>query len=510
MPPLSSTYRWVRDSWKHHAWDYGYKRGMWHAPTEQPLPTQLPQRPEKGEVCVVRSSKLKGERLSTLEPLKLSTTSQGSQDSVATVTLQSGERYQTIIGFGGSFTETSATLPMSEAKQRQILEAYYSKEKGLGYRLGRVHINSCDFSAGNWSCCDQPGDVELSSFSIARYHEAIIPMTQRAEEYAGESLLLVGSPWSPPSWMKDNGQMCCGGKLKPEYRSAWAKHYIRFAEEFKKVGLPLWAITVQNEPKAAQAWESCIYEHTEERDFVRDHLGPAVASSDLGLKLIVWDHNRDEMYDLAKTCFSDEKASAHIWGIGFHWYGDPTYEFWPPWSHDKFKRDTFNVERVHDEFPTKHIIFTEGCQEKGARIGDWALGERYGMEIIDQLNKWTEAWIDWNLILDESGGPNHTGNLCSAPVIYDTKSGDIIYQSSFYYIGQFSRHILPGAQRIACWSTDNDLEVTAFANPDDTLVAVVLNRTKNSRRFQLRHGDRNVLTEAPAHSITTFTLLASA
>jgi glucosylceramidase len=434
--------------------------------------------------------------------------SPSNKEQLPTVTLQSSERFQTFIGFGGSFTESSAGQDLSEDQKKELAQAYFSKERGLGYRLGRVHMNSCDFSQGNWSCCDTPGDMTLSNFSISRYHDAIIPMVKNAVEAAGEQLLLVASPWSPPSWMKDNGKMCGGGKLKKECRQVWADHYVRFAQEFQKEGLPLWAFTVQNEPKAWMVWESCIYEHDEERDFVRDYLGPALESSKLGLKLIVWDHNRDEMYDRAKACFDDEQTSRHIWGIGFHWYGDPAFEFWPSWPHSKFERDCENVQKVHDAWPSKHIIFTEGCQEKGARIGDWGLGERYAMEIIGQLNMWTEAWIDWNLLLDDSGGPNHVGNLCSAPVIFDTRTRSLIYQSSFYYIGHFSRHIQPGAQRIGCDSGDANLEVVAFANPDGTLVAVVLNRTKSKRSFRLEHLDTCALAEAPGHSITTFTLLA--
>jgi glucosylceramidase len=290
--------------------------------------------------------------------------------------------------------------------------------------------------------------------------------------------------------MKTTGQMNHGGSLKPEYREAWAQYFARYIREYEREGVPIWAVTVQNEPAAKVAWDSCLYSAEEEKDFVCDHLGPVFERAGLGhVKILIWDHNRDLLFDRVKPAFEDAAASRYIWGAAFHWYGPDCFE---------------NVQRVHDAWPDKKLLFTEGCQEGGPHIGSWDLGERYARSIINDLNRWTVGWIDWNMLLDETGGPNHVGNLCSAPIIADTKNDRLIFQSSYYYLGHFSRFIRPGAVRISCEST---LEATGFLNPDGSVAVVVLNRTDEACKFQLKLGDQSGTTEIPAHAISTFLAL---
>lgn len=363
-------------------------------------------------------------------------------------------------------------------------------------------MNSCDFSAGNWSCCDEKDDT-LAGFSIERYETHVLPMVHRAMEIAGGKLWMLASPWSPPAWMKDTGRMCNGGKLRPEWRKAWAMHYVRFAQALESEGVPLAAFTVQNEPEATTPWENCFFSAEDERDFVRDFLGPALEAAGLkDLRIIVHDHNRDTLFVRARTIFSDPAAARFIWGVAFHWYGDPRFEWWP----DPAGQACFdNVRRVHELRPETHLIMSEACQEMGPKLGDWQVGERYAESIIKDLNNWTEAWIDWNLLLNAEGGPNHAGNHCSAPLIADVENEELLYQPAFFYIGHFSRHIQPGAERLLCASTRDALEVTAFANPDGSVVVVVMNQTDNPIKFWLDTGhEACVRTSAPAHSITTY------
>ena len=201
--------------------------------------------------------------------------------------------------------------------------------------------------------------------------------------------------------MKTNGEMNHGGKLRPECRQAWAEYYVRFIREYEKEGIQIWGLTVQNEPAATQSWDSCIYTGEEERDFVRDHLGPTLEKAGLSkVRLMVWDHNRDIMFDRAKAVYDDPAAARYVWGTAFHWYGPNCFD---------------NVQAVHDAWPDKKLLFSEGCQEQGPHFGEWAVGERYGRSIINDLNRWTVAWTDWNLLLDMEGGPNHVRNLCSPP-----------------------------------------------------------------------------------------------
>lgn len=436
-----------------------------------------------------------------------------------------------LLGFGGSFTEASAVTlqKMGEAEQAEVLQACFDRKAGLGYTLGRVPIGSCDFGLGNWTCGElAEGDQKLSGFSLRRYEEAILPMLRRAADIAEAPLKLLASPWTPPPWMKTKPQFNGDAHLRPECGQVWALHYAKFVQEMRRLGVPIWAVSVQNEPEAAMTWEACIYTAEEERDFVRDHLGPTLEGEGLGdVKILVWDHNRDGMLERAAVAYSDPEAAKYIWGVGYHWYGDARYESWPertevPFA-DRQRNDAQifelrarvgfdNVRRVAELRPDKHILFTEGCQELGGRplsalLGSWKVGERYAMNIIADLNSGCEGWIDWNLLLDETGGPNHVGNLCSAPIICDTKTNTILYQISYWYMLHFSRWIRPGARRALCASSRDVLEITAWVNLDGSLSVVVMNQGGEAIDFWLKvAGSGAARTQAPARSITTFVL----
>ncbi len=413
---------------------------------------------------------------------------------VASIRLDPRVRYQQIEGFGGAFTDAAAqTLQkLPAAKQDEILHAYFDPVKGLGYTLCRTHINSCDFALGNYAYDETPGDVELKNFSIERDRQALIPMIKRAQEISHHGFKLFASPWSPPAWMKTNGEMNNGGQLKPEDRAAWALYFARYIHEYAKEQIPIWGITVQNEPAAKQTWDSCLYSGDEERDFVRDYLGPTLAKEGLSdVKVMIWDHNRDIMYERAKAVLDDPKAAQYVWGVAFHWYGTDAFE---------------NVQRVHDAWPDKHVLLTEGCQEGGPHPGEWAVGERYGRSVIQDLNHWSVGWVDWNMILDQTGGPNHVGNLCSAPILADVPTGEFHYQPSYYYLGHFSKFIRPGAVRILAAPTHDSLETTAFLNTDGKIAVVVMNRSELPVRFNLMLGNRATLVDAPQHSIQTLVL----
>jgi glucosylceramidase len=412
--------------------------------------------------------------------------------NAARVWVNSSKRFQTHLGFGGAFTESAAVnwARLNESERTGVLVSCFDPQIGHGYNLCRVHMNSCDFSLGNYAHVERSGDTALQSFSIARDKVALIPFIHAAQKVAPRPLLLLASPWSPPAWMKSNGQMNHGGHLLPQFRQAWADCYVRFIQAYASEGIPIWGVSVQNEPAANQRWDSCIYTAEEERDFVGDFLGPALHRAGLGhIKIIVWDHNRDEMVERANTVFSDPKASQYVWGTGFHWYVENHFD---------------HVQMVHDAWPDKHLLFTEGCQEGGPHHGSWEVGERYGRSIVNDLNRWTEGWIDWNLLLDDTGGPNHVGNLCSAPLLLDAQAQTAVPQSSYFYMGHFARFIQPGAQRVQCAATREALECTAFSNPDGTVATVVMNRTEVAITFHLKVDERCFQVELPARAIATF------
>ncbi len=405
--------------------------------------------------------------------------------------------FQTIIGIGGALTDASAEVfaKLSKETQKEFLTAYYDSKKGIGYNFARTNIASCDFSSDTYGYVAD-NDSLLTSFSVAHDEKFRIPLLKQAIAAAGGTLPLFVSPWSPPAWMKDNNDVLHGGKLLSQFSQAWANHYVKFIKTYESLGIPVWGLSVQNEPMAKQKWESCIYTAEEERDFIKNYLGPTLNKSGLGdKKLIAWDHNRDLIYQRASTLLSDSVAAKYIWGIGFHWY-----ETWTG-SGMQFE----NLKRVNEAFPDKSLIFTEGCVEKFSldRINDWSLGERYGYSMVNDFNCGTVAWTDWNILLDETGGPNHVGNFCFAPVHADIKTGKLMYTNSYYYIGHFSKFIQTGAKRISCSTNRDKLQSTAFLNPDGKIVVVVLNLSDEKLPFQLSIGAKAAPVTSLPHSITT-------
>lgn len=405
--------------------------------------------------------------------------------------------YQTFMGIGASLTdasaETFAQLPKN--KQEALLEAYYSPEKGIGYTLARTTIHSCDFSSGSYTYIRE-GDRDLTSFSIDHDQKYRIPFIKQAIAAAGGKLTLYVSPWSPPAFMKTNNDILHGGKLRPEYYQSWANYYAKFIKAYEKSGMPVWGLTIQNEPMATQRWESCIYSAEEERDFLKNYLGPTLKKEGLGdKKIIVWDHNRDLMNHRADIIFSDPEASKYAWGMGFHWYeswsgGLPMFE---------------NVGKVQEAFPDKKLIFTEGCVESfdAKKYQHWPNGERYGRSMIHDFNNGTVGWTDWNLLLDQTGGPNHVGNFCFAPVHGDTKAGELIFTPSYYYIGHFSKFIRLGAQRISSAASRSQLLTTAFRNVNGKIAVVVMNESNKKVDYHLCVGTKATEVSIPAHGIQT-------
>jgi glucosylceramidase len=410
------------------------------------------------------------------------------------------QTFQTMVGIGGAITDASAEVfaKLPKEKQQELLNAYYNKEQGIGYNLIRTHINSCDFSTSSYTYV-KDGDTALKTFDISQDDKYRLPLIKQAIKVAENGLSLYVSPWSPPSWMKTNNSMLQGGKLKDEFKQSWANYYVKYIKELEKRGIPVWGLTVQNEPMAKQRWESCIYTAEEERDFIKTYLGPTLAKAKMGdKKLIAWDHNRDLIYQRASVILNDPEAAKYVWGIGFHWY--------ETWTGGPMLFQ--NLNRVKEAFPDKQLIFTEGCKENFDMdsINNWSLGERYGHSMINDFNSGTAAWTDWNILLDENGGPNHVGNFCFAPVHANVKTNELIYTNAYYYIGQFSKFIAKGAKRICVSSTRSVLEATAFINPDGKIIVVVMNRTDKDIKHLLWIKGQAAETLSAAHSISTYIL----
>lgn len=417
-------------------------------------------------------------------------------ETEASIFVNPSKTFQSFMGIGGAITDASAEVfaKLPKDKQQEFVNAYYDAEKGIGYSLIRTTIHSSDFSSGSYTYIKE-NDKYLKSFNIDHDKKFRIPLIKEALKKAG-NIPLYASPWSPPAFMKDTKNMLKGGKLLPEFQQSWANYYTKFINAYEKEGMSIWGITVQNEPMAVQKWESCIFTAEDERDFVKNFLGPTMQKNGYSdKKIVVWDHNRDMMMQRANVIYSDPEASKYVWGMGFHWY-----ETWNGGQH-MFN----NVKAVNEAYPDKKLMFTEGCIEvfKAEKYQFWPNAEKYGLNMINDFNNGTVAWTDWNILLDEKGGPNHVGNFCFSPIHGDTTTGELIYTPSYYYIGHFSKFIRPEAKRVSTAVSRSQLLSTSFLNKDGKMVTVVMNQGDKELRYNLIIDETKADVTIPPHAIQT-------
>ncbi|MFA5481214.1 MAG: glycoside hydrolase family 30 protein [Bacilli bacterium] len=427
--------------------------------------------------------------------IKISQLSTKFRNNDVFVEIFPNQKYQQIIGFGGAFTEAACATIMGAlpSKVVEMMHAYFS-ESGLNYNLGRVPIHSCDFSLNPYTYVRE-GDMDLSSFDISRETKYFIPVIQMASAVRGEFIQLLASPWSPPAYMKTNNSMVGGGSLKEEYKDLWAKYIVKYLLAMREYNVHFSYLSIQNEPEATQKWESCLYTANEEGDFSANHLYPALVSSHLEkIRILAWDHNRDRIVKRAQETFADKRARDIIWGLAYHWYVSDEHH---------------NLSTVHSLYPEKHLLFTEGCVEltngniQSGNIGSWRHGELYGRNMINDFNNFTEGWIDWNLVVNEIGGPNHAKNYCEAPVMYHRQTNNVIYNPSYYYIGHFSKFIKPQAHRLSSIiHGSKKVFAVAFKNPNEEFVIVIQNEGHSINATIKKSGCGTELF-LPSHSITT-------
>jgi glucosylceramidase len=430
--------------------------------------------------------------------------------------------FQQITGFGGAFTESSAYLlnQMSPQNRDLILKAYFSAE-GANYSLCRTHFNSCDFSLHPYSYDSVPGDTQLIHFSIDEDRDDLIPMIKSAQEMSENGFKLVASPWTAPPWMKDNNAWF-GGKLLPEYYPTWALFFSKYAQAYRKEGIDIWAFTVENEPLGNNSnWESMHYTPEEMADFTKNHLAPQLLKDSLNIKLLMYDQNRGkELVEWAEALLNDTGLLPHIYGTAVHWYNS-TYDYFPE-----------SLQRTHTLAPDKHIIETEGCidaeiphwqddewywKKEATDWGwDWAEEEnkhfhpkyvpafRYARDIIGCMNNHVEGWIDWNMVLDDKGGPNHAKNWCIAPVLVKPETDEVYFTPLYYIMAHFSKFVRPGAYRLHWTASSDDLMVTHFMNSDDSSeVLVVLNTTNKPMTYRVVHDENSPVYRIDTKSLQT-------
>ena len=444
-----------------------------------------------------------------------------SADSLVSITLLPDNKFQTITGFGGSFTEASASLlnRLSKKNRDKIIEAYFG-ESGAKYSLTRTHMNSCDFSLSNYSYAPVAGDINLENFSIDEDRDDIIPMIKDAMAVSKDGFKILSSPWTAPPWMKDNKDWRAG-KLLPEYYDTWALFFSKYRTAYKKEGIDIWGFTVENEPVGNDGnWESMHYTPEEMTNFVQHHLGPKLEEDGHDVKILGFDQNRgEELEKWASVMYKDEASSKYYDGMAIHWYAS-TYDYFPE-----------SLQFTHKKAPNKYLIQTEACVDseipqwqddawywkKEATDWGWTWApekdkylhpkyapvNRYARDIIGCLNNWVDGWVDWNMVLDRQGGPNWFKNWCVAPIIVDPDADEVYFTPLYYTMTHFSKYIRPGAEIIGVDNSDQDLMVTAAKNPDGSIVAIIFNEQNEAKNLKLALGDKALNINISAQAIQT-------
>jgi glucosylceramidase len=441
--------------------------------------------------------------------------------SPVVISIDPEEKFQTITGFGGSFTESSAYLlnRLSIGNRKKILEAYFSKN-GANYSLTRTHIASCDFSLSNYTYAKVENDMLLDHFTIEDDKEDLLPMIVEAKSISKEGFKIIASPWSCPPWMKDNKKFV-GGKLLPEFNDAFALYFSKYLSAYKNEGVNIWGITVINEPHGnGNNWESTHFSPQELTLFVQNHLGPKLEKDGWSnVKILGYDQNRAGLAEWVDAMYKEDKTAKYFAGTAIHWY-ESTYDYFPN-----------ALQYAHHKAPNKHLIETEGCvdsevphwkddawywkQEATDWGWDWASEKekhlhpkyapvnRYANDIIGCLNNWVDGWVDWNMVLDVQGGPNWFKNWCVAPVIVDIQKDEVYFTPLYYVMSHFSKFMRPGAVKIGCTLNQNDIVATSVKNPDGSIAMVIFNPTNESKTIEIKLNNNKKIISISAKALQT-------
>lgn len=412
----------------------------------------------------------------------------------ANIKINFDKKYQKIIGFGGALTDSSGYLysKLSKENKEKLLNLYYG-EDGLRYNLARLTIGSCDFSVSDY---DYIKDYEGNDFSLAHDEEYILPLLKEAKKISPE-ILTFASIWSFPKFYKTNDDKCHGGKLKEDCYDLGAKYFTNYVLNMQKEGIEIYGVSIQNEPEAVQTRESCIYTAEEETKLFK-FIDKSFKKNNLQTKIYLWDHNRDAILRRANVYFNDEEVKQNAAGLFYHWYdGDKHIE----------------LSKVHELYPDKDLIFSEGCIEllnlnrddPSSALATIENGLRYGKNYILDLLNYSTGFIDWNILLDENGGPNHVGNYCEAPILVNTKTGELNLMPSYFVIKHFSHFIKRGAYRVDL-ENNSDLLVVALINPNGEKIIIALNENNEEKELNIENNGKILTIEMEKGSIVTVVL----
>ena len=405
------------------------------------------------------------------------------------VEINTTQTYQPIDGFGAALTGSSAYVInryLSPASRTQLLQDLFTKN-GIGIDYIRLTIGASDFSLSDFSYDDTAGDTLMTAFSIGAENADLLPVLKEIIAI-NPNIKIMASPWSPPAWMKTNNSMK-GGSLQPEYYHAYARYFVKYIQAMKTEGINIDAITIQNEPLYGAATYPCMYMFaTEQRDFIKDHLGPMFAQNAITTKIMLYDHNWDKpLY--GDTILQNATAKQYVAGTAFHAYGGSV--------------DAMTT--LHNLHPDKDLFFTE------ISGGGWAPNFSDNIKwfteniIIGTTRNWSRNALLWNMALDQNDGPKNNGCSNCRGVVTVNANGAIIRNEEYYVLGQAGKFTKQGAQR--CSSSDisaQGIKNVAFLNTDGSKVLIAMNTTAALKSFRIKDGNNTLNYDLQPNAIYTF------
>lgn len=425
------------------------------------------------------------------------------------ITLNSEVKFQEMDGFGAAMTGSSCynLLKMTPENRSALLKETFDPIEGYGYSYIRISIGASDFSLDEYTYCDEPG---IENFKIHEYDVRDLFPILKEILAINPNVKIMGSPWSPPKWMKINNlkdlkpfDSWTSGQLNPKYYADYALYFVKYIEAMKAEGFDIESITVQNEPLNRGNSMSMFMTWQEQQAFVRDHLGPAFEKANIDTKIIAYDHNYD--YDMWKDdtkdqgqyplkIYEDAEAAKYIDGAAYHAYGG----------------DVSELKKIHEARPDKNIYFTE------MSIGLWGDGYSFAGDLmwnmrevcIGTINLHNKAVIMWNYMLDDKHGPDRPGgcDICLGAIDIDSKDYATLTKNSHYYVmAHLSKVIHPGANRIQSEGTaEEGIHYSAFLNPNGSLSLVLLNETETDKEIKVKFGNEEFTHTAIAKSVNSY------
>lgn len=423
-----------------------------------------------------------------LSPTSSKTTSNASD--ALTISVDPNKTFQQMDGFGASLTDASAWLidkSLDDTSRKELMDMLFDKDKGIGISFLRQPMGASDFAKNLYTYDDVPKgntDTNLNNFSIDHDKEYIIPLLKDAMKLSPK-LKVMASPWSAPAWMKTSDNLI-GGLLKPDYYEAYSKYFTKYIKAYEAEGIPIYAITPQNEPMYVPSeYPGMKMDFDSQGKFINDFLGPEFEKNNINTKIIAYDHNWD---NLVYPTMVLQDAGKYVAGTAWHSYGG---------THDV-------MTKIHDKYPDKGVWFTE------ASGGDWVppFNDAFAdemMHIIRATRNYAKTVVWWNIALDQNNGPTVLKNsTCRGIVKIDTNTKKITYNVDYYTMGHISKFVDPGAYRIESTNMDNVIETTAFKNPDGSIVLIAQNRLSEDKVIEVKYGTSVFTYTLPGKAAVTF------